>query len=423
MSKAKLPVIIFVSAVYPSQHSLLCKYLRDNRLADSWFMTCRAHVLKYAAECDHLLSFDPDGNIMGKQGYYYSSLVERSARICQGVSNALKNFEEQKGLKIDLIVAHGVWGSVNWLYDQFDAAIASYIEFPCYKAHGWDEKYPPDLDQIKADFNLEMLSFHQVLKSDLTITPSHYAKSLFPSILHDKIHPQFEGFDITPKPKRFDDSHPFTVGFAARDLSCSKGFETFVKIVDDFKTRYPEQEVRFVAMGDPKAQTYGYEQQWVKRKYNSEHITFCDHLLKTFPNARSIEFTGLLPYEKFSEEIHEVDVFLYPLMHGVANWGLMELLARGSCVIAANHGFCKEMIRDGQNGVLLDQNDQATWSQAIVTLKSNPETRRRYSDKAIEYAQEFHIRNAAPNFMELFQLAIAKRQVSKRIRHGDTLKV
>ena len=75
------PVIIFVSAVYPSQYSLLCSHLRASGAADSWFMTMPGHAENYASQCDHLLSFRPDGDIVGPQSYYYSSKVERSARI------------------------------------------------------------------------------------------------------------------------------------------------------------------------------------------------------------------------------------------------------------------------------------------------------------------------------------------------------
>ena len=59
------PVIIFVSAVYPSQYSLLCSHLRASGAADSWFMTMPGHAENYASQCDHLLSFRPDGDIVG----------------------------------------------------------------------------------------------------------------------------------------------------------------------------------------------------------------------------------------------------------------------------------------------------------------------------------------------------------------------
>ena len=83
---AHQPVIVFASAVYPSQYSLLCRHLRASGRAQSWFMTMPGHAKRHAAECEHLLAFRPDGNIVKPQSYYYSDKVERSARICRAVS-------------------------------------------------------------------------------------------------------------------------------------------------------------------------------------------------------------------------------------------------------------------------------------------------------------------------------------------------
>ncbi|MBA4002204.1 MAG: glycosyl transferase family 1, partial [Delftia sp.] len=107
------PVIIFVSAVYPSQYSLLCSHLRASGAADSWFMTMPGHAENYASQCDHLLSFRPDGDIVGPQSYYYSSKVERSARIGRGLLQGLQAFEKEKGKRIDVVVAHSLWAAPN----------------------------------------------------------------------------------------------------------------------------------------------------------------------------------------------------------------------------------------------------------------------------------------------------------------------
>jgi hypothetical protein len=98
--------------------------------------------------------------------------VERSARICRGVLQALQAFEKAQGRSIDVVVAHSLWGAPNWLYGELKAAVVSYIEFPSYLAHGWDAAYPPDAAQRLSDRNMEMLHYHQVLCSDLTIVPS-----------------------------------------------------------------------------------------------------------------------------------------------------------------------------------------------------------------------------------------------------------
>ena len=407
------PLIVFVGAVYPSQYSLLCRYLRANDLADSWFMTTPGHKATYDKDCDHLLSFQPDGKIVGPQSYYYSSKVERSARICRGVLKALKDFEKAQGRKVDLVVAHSLWGAPNWLYGELDAAVISYIEFPSYLAHGWDAAYPPDAAQRLGDRNMEMLHFHQVLCSDLTIVPSAHARSLFPPLLQDRIAVQFEGFDIEPplvadaataEPKK-----PFTIAFSARDLSSAKGFETYMRLVNRLVREGDGEGARFIAIGDPTAATYGYEQQWVERRYKGEVASFKDHLLQIYPAAQVVEFPGRLPYDQFSHMLAGVDLFLYPLRYGVANWGLMEILARGGCVIGSNWGFIPELVNHDVNGLLLPDNDDS-WIDAIRQLRADPARRARYAKAAIETGQRYHISQVAPRYMALFERALAQKR-------------
>lgn len=407
------PVIVFISAVYPSQYSLLCSHLRSQGLADSWFMTMPGHAQRHAHECDHLIPFRPDGDIMGPQGYYYSSKVERSARICRGMLQALKQFEQERGKRIDLVVTHSLWGSPNWLYDELDAAICSYIEFPSYLAHGWDAAYPPDDSQRQADRNMEMLHFHQVLRSDLTIVPSAYARSLFPSVLRERIAVQFEGFDIAHEPATGERSDPrFTIAFAARDLSSAKGFETYMRLVDRLVREGHGQDTRFLAIGGATESTYGYEQQWVERRYQGKVESFKDHLLKLYPAASAVEFPGRLPYADYARMLADTDLFLYPLRYGVANWGLMEILARGGCVIGSNWGFVPELVSHDVNGLLVPDSDEA-WIEAIRQLRGDPARRARYGTAARQSSQRFHISSVAPRYMDLFRLAIARRQAER----------
>jgi glycosyltransferase involved in cell wall biosynthesis len=390
------PVIIFVSAVYPSQYSLLCSHLRASGAADSWFMTMPGHAERHASECDHLLSFRPDGDIVGPQSYYYSSKVERSARIGRGLLQGLQAFEKEKGKRIDVVVAHSLWAAPNLLYGEIDAAIVSYIEFPSYRVHGNE----PD---------------HQVLCSDLTIAPSAHARSLFPPLLQERVAVQFEGFDIqapdeqAEAPARQDPR--FTVAFSSRDLSSSKGFETFMRLVDRLVREGDGQQMRFIALGDPTAVTYGYEQQWVERRYQGKVASFRDHLLQILPAAQVVEFPGKLPYDEFARTLASVDLFLYPLRYGVANWGLMEILARGGCVIGSNWGFVPELVQNDVNGLLLPDNDDA-WLGAIRQLRDDPARRARYGKAARETGKRFHISNVAPRFMDLFRLAMARRKAA-----------
>ena len=104
-----------------------------------------------------------------------------------------------------------------------------------------------------------------------------------------------------------------------------------------------------------------------------------------------------------------VDLFLYPLPYGVANWGLMEILARGGCVIGSNWGFIPELIQIDVNGLLLPDSDDS-WIAAIQQLRADPARRARYAQAAIETGKRYHISAVAPRYLSLFERAMAQKR-------------
>lgn len=395
------PVILFASAVFPGQFTGLCAHLNQTGLAEAHFLTTPGNVARYGAQHANLLPFTPDGDYT-KTHYYYAAKTERSARLSRGLLKAVRAFSATR--RPDLIVCHGLWAPPMFLYDEVDTPIVSYLEFPSYRAHGWQADYPPDESQRLTDRNMEMLSLHQVLRSALTIVPSAYARSLFAPELQPRIAVQFEGFQIEPAPApapRSDDRP--VIGFAARDLSSAKGFEIFIRLAD--RMIRDGDPARFIAIGDPAATTYGYEQQFVQRRHGAG-TSFRDYLLDRYPAARAVEFPGRLPYAEYAQLLHGIDLFLYPLRHGVANWGLMEIMVRGRAVIGSDRCFLPELIRHGENGLLLPDDDDL-WLREIRRLLADPAERARLGAGAAGSGGAYRMDKVAPRYMALFERAMA----------------
>jgi glycosyltransferase involved in cell wall biosynthesis len=285
------------------------------------------------------------------------------------------------------------------LFDELGIPVVSYVEFPSYRLHGWDPAYPPTEGQRLTDANLEMLTYHQILRSRLTIVPTQYAKSLIPQELQHKVHVQFEGFRIEPPPEFSAMAAPQrVVGFAASGLCSAKGYQNFVRIADALARR--GSEIRCVAMGDPARSPYSYEQQVVDRHFQGKGKTFHDYLVEQYPASR-VELLGRLPYAQFAQRVAEIDVFLYPLQHGVGNWGLIELLSRGRAVIGSTRCFLPECIEDGVNGYLVDSDDPAAWLARIDSVFSDALALRSLQRRAYESARKFAIEAVAPRYMQL----------------------
>lgn len=399
------PVIVFASAIYPGQFGDLCDYLRKSGMAETYFLTSAGYHAKYKDRGAHILPFQADGAIAGEQGYPLSAKVERASRASRGLLAALQEFEKTR--KIDVVVTHSLWGAPHFLYDEIDAAIISYVEFPSYRTHGWDKDYPPDLVQRLGDKNSEMLNFYQALRNDLTIVSSQHVKEMFPKELRGKIEVQAEGHNFGAALQPAAD-RPFTIGFTARDLSNAKGYDRFYEIADHLLGA--GIDAKFVAIGASEGPTYGYEQQWVQRNSDGKLTSFAKHLAQTYPRAAAaIDEVGFLSHSDYVAKLSEIDLFLYPLRFGGANWGLAEILGRGGCVIASDHPFTREYIQDGVNGIIAGD-DTADWVKAIVDLQQDADKRKRLGAAARILGQAQSLQSVAPRYMTLFHKAMRARQ-------------
>jgi len=403
------PNILFVHAVCPGQFSDLCEYLNTTGAANAYYLTTPGNLERNKHRYRNLLPLTPDSNIMAPNSYYFSGKAERAAKVSVGLFRAIN--ELRNTVKPDLIVAHGSWGSPHLVFDEFDIPVITYIEFPSYADHGWDPRYPPTQAQRLVDKNMQMLSYYQAMKSQRTIVPSEYAKRMFPDYIQPHIVARFEGFEPAKIARRQPSGVQLpagssTIGFAARDLSSAKGLEIFLATAAWLIERHTD--IHFVIIGDPKSTTYGYEQVFLDKRYGKNSgVTFLAHLLKQHAlDPSRLTVTGLLPYEQFSDLVHHIDLFMYPVQYGSGNWGLMELLIRGRAVIAADRCYVGEMITDQVNGVLVDSDDPARWGGEIESLLRDDHKRLSLGERAKASAEAYTLPNVAPSYLALFNEVI-----------------
>jgi glycosyltransferase involved in cell wall biosynthesis len=84
-------------------------------------------------------------------------------------------------------------------------------------------------------------------------------------------------------------------------------------------------------------------------------------------------FTGRVPHHEIQRYYSVVDVFAYPrhsmrLTDLVTPLKPLEAMAQGRLLVASDVGGHKELIRDGETGVLFRAGDAASLAAAIVRL-------------------------------------------------------
>lgn len=397
------------------QFEQLHLHLNAEGLAHSWFLVSAGVYNANKDKLPNLASFQIAAE--NDKTYFYVKNLEARVQRSFYIKKAITELLERTG--IDVIVAHGSGGFPLQIFDEFNIPVITYIEFPSFTAHGHDPKYPqPDYATYR-DKVFEMTSFHQAVKSDLLLVPSLYAKTMFPSCLHEKIAPQMEGFTIKRRPSKFKkDADVFHIGFAARDLSSAKGFEQFILIAKEILKR--RQNVKFVFCGAPKV-LYSYEDAFLQAKFPdaaSRPESFMHYLLERegikLDSDSAFQHVSFAAYDEFADYIEAMDLFLYPLQFGSANWGIFELLFRGRVVIASDRCFLPEVIRHGYNGILCPFDDVDLWAHRAVQVIDEPHKYAHLGVAAEKDANErFHISKVAPRYLDIFQTAISRRRLNK----------
>jgi glycosyltransferase involved in cell wall biosynthesis len=137
------------------------------------------------------------------------------------------------------------------------------------------------------------------------------------------------------------------------------------------------------------------------KKYSHVHLHLVGHLdipteLKAF--NKQIKTHPYVPWEKLPELIHAVDINLAPLVTSIFNEAKSEIKWIEAALVkvptvASNLGAFKEMIVDGETGILANDDE---WFDKLEAMVHSVELRNYISGKAYDYV----MRNAITKFHE-----------------------
>lgn len=94
--------------------------------------------------------------------------------------------------------------------------------------------------------------------------------------------------------------------------------------------------------------------------------------------ANQVIFTGRVPHEKVQSYYDLIDVLVYPrlsmrLTEIVTPLKPLEAMAQGRLLVASDVGGHRELIRDGETGILFKAGDASALAAAVLGLVSHPE--------------------------------------------------
>ena len=129
-------------------------------------------------------------------------------------------------------------------------------------------------------------------------------------------------------------------------------------------------------------------------------------LIKMSENLRihdKIEWRGFVSYNKVPEALSQIDVFVYPSWHEGFSRSIMEALAMEKAVVATNVGGIPDLIKNGENGFLVNPHNPKELAEKILELINNQDLRAKFGKNGRQYVSgNFEWNHGIKKFANLF---------------------
>jgi len=311
------------------------------------------------------------------QTHHYIRDFEGAVRRGQAVARLALGLKE-KGFMPEVVVAHPAWGEALFLRDLFPTARQVYYFEYFYRAEGGDVGFDPEFPlTFDGQFKLRVKNSTQLLSleaADDGLAPTEWQRSRYPAEFRDKIRVIHEGVDtnlVRPDPQaQFEaDGVRLAAGdevvtYVSRNLEPYRGFHVFMRALPRILEARPQARVLIVGGDDvsygrrlPEGETY--------------RELYCKELGERVDWSR-VHFLGRLPYAGYLKVLQVSAVHVYLTYPFVLSWSMLEAMAAGCVVVASATPPVEEVIRDGENGLLVDFFDLDGLADRVIEVLANP---------------------------------------------------
>lgn len=361
--------ILFVHQNFPGQYLHLASHLAAIPGNEVFFITQRQDATLPGVKN---LIYQPQRPIT-KNIHHYLSETEAGVLNAQKVARIALDLKGA-GFIPDVMLGHNGWGEIWYLKDVFpNTPLIGYFEF-FYRFRGADVGFDPNENKIfdhaprvrtKNLGNLIGLD-----AADFGQTPTQWQRSLYPAEYQAMLHVAHEGIDtqiVVPNPNvrlRLPDAEieltldDEVVTYVARNLEPYRGFQSFMRSLPAILEQRPNAQVLIVG-GDEVS--YGHrlpDGQTHKQRMLAE--------LGSSLDLKRVHFLGKVPYSAYLNILQVSRVHVYLTYPFVLSWSILEAMAAGCLLVASKTAPVEEVIRDGENGLLVDFYSPAEIAERVV---------------------------------------------------------
>ena len=368
-------IFLFIHQNFPGQYRNIIRYLANNPENHVYFITQNnKNWMDGVAKVTYSVQIPTQQNI-----HPYMIEVDKGIRTGVAVAQVCKSLRDQ-GVMPDIITGHSGWGETLYVKDIFpDTPILSYFEFYYHSSHvdfNFDPEFQRDIDdplRLRTKNTINLLSFDS---TDWGNSPTKWQRSLYPPEMRSRITTIHEGVDteivkpcptawlqmarqgliLTPKDE--------VITYVSRNLEPYRGFHIFMRAAREILRRRPQAHVVLVG-GD--GVSYGAPPP--------PGDTFRAMMLREVGNdipPDRIHFLGRVSYEVYLNLLQVSSAHVYLTYPFVLSWSFIEAMACGCAVIGSSTPPVLEVLKDGENGLLVDFFDPIGIADRIDQILEHP---------------------------------------------------
>jgi glycosyltransferase involved in cell wall biosynthesis len=321
--------------------------------------------------------------------HHYLRGLEAGVRRGQSVACLARNLRRQ-GFIPDVICVHPGWGDGLYLKDIFpDSKMLGFFEF-FYTSSGsdvgFDPEFPIGLDDICRVRTKNSLILLSLDSCDWGVTPTQWQHSQHPLPYRNQISTIFDGIDTRsirrrPGARIYLDHRDLTLTqadevltFVNRNLEPYRGFHSFMRALPGIQRRRPRLHTVIVG-GDSvsygRAPTDGRTWRQVMLAEVGDRLDFS-----------RLHFFPRLPYRTLISLFQVSSVHVYLTYPFVLSWSMMEAMSAGCAVVGSRTAPVMEVIKDGENGLLVDFFAPEQIADAVDRVLDHPNRMQHLRDQA-----------------------------------------
>jgi len=396
--------VLFIHQNFPGQFRYIAE---DLAKAPGWKVLAIGRDTAPGMPGVQLLRYRPHRRASTETHHYLRS-YEDGVLHGQAVLRILLDLKA-KGYRPDIIVAHPGWGESLFAKDAFpNARLVHFCEY-YYRSKGADADFDPEFPlgidgaaRIRARNALHLLNLEQC---DIGVTPTHWQHQLHPQAYRDKIvvaHEGIPGERLVPDPNAtltlpngttLHGGQPI-VTYVARNLEPHRGFHQFMRALPRVLREHPSCQVVVVG-GD--GVSYG--------NPPADAANWREKLLRENPvDLNRVHFLGRVPYATYQRVLKISAAHVYLTYPFVLSWSMLEAMASECLVIGSRTAPVEEVLRHGENGLLVNFFDPVEIAGSVLSALGAPQQYKELRQAARDTASNYDTKAGVEGYRSLLTI-------------------